>query len=275
MPLTEQQIRFFDTFGYLGFPGLLADRAQGIIDAFEADWAERGGGHDGRPHEGTARSCIVPFIDQHEYLCTLLDDPRILAIGESLLGEDFNYMGSDGNYYAGDTNWHSDGFDPNHRVKIALYLDPLTRDTGCLRVVPGSHLLGDRYARSLQKQIGRSQELWGMDGRDLPAVALETRPGDLLCINQNTKHAAFGGSARRRMFTLNFARRFPEERLQELRDYCANHARFWTDRLYGEAMIHTATPSRMRHLEQVMANDSHMAELASQARARMSEPSRG
>jgi hypothetical protein len=77
------------------------------------------------------------------------------------------------------------------------------------------------------------------------------------------------------MFTLNFARRFPEERLQELRDYGAQHVRFWTDRLYGPAMIGTATPSRMRHLEQVMANDGHMAELARQARAQMEEPSRG
>jgi hypothetical protein len=275
MRLTKQQLGIFDTFGYLLFPGLFADCIEAISDEFEAVWKRHGGGHSGRPHDGAQRSCFFPFIDQSEYLSALLDDPRIVGIATSLLGDDFNYMGSDGNYYAGDTGWHSDGFDPNYRVKIALYLDALTRDTGCLRVVPGSHLLGDRYADSLQQQIGRSQELWGMDGRDLPAVALETRPGDLLCINQNTKHAAFGGSARRRMFTLNFARRFPEERLQELRDYCAHHARFWTDRLYGEAMIQTATPSRMRHLEQVMANDSHMAELASQARARMAEPSRG
>jgi len=31
----------------------------------------------------------------------------------------------------------------------------------------------------------------------------------------------------------------------------------------------------MRHLEQVMANGGHMAELARQARERMAEPSRG
>ena len=36
-----------------------------------------------------------------------------------------------------------------------------------------------------------------------------------------------------------------------------------------------AGPQRMRHLEQVMANDGHMAELARQARERMAEPSRG
>ena len=71
--LTDQQIAFFETFGYLGFPGLLADCIGEIIDAFEAVWARRGGGHDGRPHEGTARSCIVQFLDQQERLCALLE----------------------------------------------------------------------------------------------------------------------------------------------------------------------------------------------------------
>ena len=149
--LSEQQQASFKTFGYLGFPGLLADRIHTIVDEFEAVWTERGGGHNGQPHDGGKRSCIVPFIDQRAYLCSLLDDPRIIAIAEGLLGKDFNYMGSDGNYYAGDTPWHSDGWHKELRhLKIAFYLDPLTRDTGALRVIPGSHILQDSYAGDLE-----------------------------------------------------------------------------------------------------------------------------
>ena len=206
----------------------------------------------------------------------MIDDPRILGIASSLLGDDFNYMGSDGNYYVGDSGWHSDGWHPEMRhVKIAFYLDSVTRDTGCLRVIPGSHLTSDRYANMLQERVRRSEELWGMHGRDLPAVALETQPGDLVCFNHNTKHASFGGGKRRRMFTMNLCQRYPEERLDDLRRYMAGGARFWVERGYGEAMIRTAGPERMRHLEQVLANDGHLAELSRQARARMSEPSRG
>lgn len=276
MTLTDQQIRFFHTFGYLALPGLMADCIGEIIDAFEAIWAARGGGHHGRPHDEKARSCIYPFIDQSERLSALLDDPRILGIAYPLVGEDFNYMGSDGNYYVGDTGWHSDNWHPDIlRVKVALYLDSLTRDTGCLRVIPGSHRVGDPYANALQEQVRKSEELWGIHGRDVPAVALETQPGDVVCFDQNCKHAAFGGGLRRRMFTINFSPRFPEDRLHELRDYCSVHVRFWIDRLYGETMIRTAGSERMRHLEQVMANDGHMAELHRQARERMVEPSRG
>jgi len=274
--LSEQQVNFFETFGYLGFPGLMADRAAEIDGAFEAIWDNHGGGHNGKAHDGKARSCIVPFIDQSEILAGLLDDPRIHGIATRLLGDDFNYMGSDGNYYVGDTRWHSDGWHPETRhIKIAFYLDTLTRDTGALRVIPGSHLREDSYAAGLQKQIRNSAEVWGIEGRDVPAIALETKPGDILVFNHNTKHAAFGGSQARRMFTINLCQRYPEARIQELRDYISGGARFWIDRSYGETMMRTATPQRQRHLEQVMANDGHLAELSRKARETMAEPSRG
>lgn len=274
--LSTPQIDFFETFGFLGFPGLLKDRTDEIIDEFEAVWQRQGGGHYGRPHDGAQRSCIAQFIDQSEQLSSLLDDPRIAAIATSLLGDDFNYMGSDGNYYAGDTGWHSDGWHRDIRhIKLALYLDPLTRDTGCLRVIPGSHHVGDRYAGELQAKAPRSRDTWEIGGPDVPALALETSPGDVLCFNHNTKHAAFGGSPRRRMFTLNLCQRYPDSRLQELRDYISGGARFWVESGYGDAMIRTAGPERKRHLEQVMANDSHLAELSRRARETMAEPARG
>lgn len=274
--LTPEQLAFFDTFGYLGFPGLLVDRADAIIAAFEDVWAGRGGGHHGKPHDGQKRSCIVPFIDQSAYLSSLLDDPRIAGIADSLLGDDFNYMGSDGNYYAGDTPWHSDGWHKQLRhMKIALYLDPLTRNSGALRVIPGSHHIQDVYANSLQDNIRRSQDVWGIGGADVPAVALETQPGDVVCFNHNTKHAAFGGSTSRRMFTINLSQRFPAENVPELRRYLEGFSRFWVDRAYGEAMVNNAGPDRMRHLEQVMANDDHIAALSAKARETMPEPSRG
>ncbi|MCC6446431.1 MAG: phytanoyl-CoA dioxygenase family protein [Armatimonadetes bacterium] len=274
--LTDRQIRFFRTFGYLGFPGLLSDCIEEITGEFEKVWADRGGGHYNRPHEGKARSCIVPFIDQRERLCALLDDPRIAAIARKLLGDDFNYMGSDGNYYVGDTGWHSDGWHQGiAHLKIAFYLDPLTRETGALQVIPGSHLIEDRYASGLQQEIGRSEELWGVRGAEVPAVALETGPGDIVCFNHNTKHAAFGGGARRRMFTINLCQRYPENRLPELRNYISGFARFWVDCPYSDTMIRTASAERTRHLEQVLNNSSHLPELSRKAREEMPEPSRG
>ena len=44
MELTEQQLRFFDAFGFLKFPGLFAEEMGEITNAFEQVWTEHGGG---------------------------------------------------------------------------------------------------------------------------------------------------------------------------------------------------------------------------------------
>ena len=268
MRLTDAQTRFYDTFGYLVLPQLLADEIGDITAEFEAVFTDRGVVHD-----GTQRSTVVPFIDQRAKLCALLDHPKVEGAVASLLGDDFNYVAGDGNYYSGDTGWHSDGF---HRVgefvKVALYLDPVGRDTGALRVIPGSHRLDDWAA----KQAGRSQDLWGLAGRDVPAVSLDSRPGDVVIFNHNLMHAAFGGGARRRMFTLNCCRRChtPEE-IADLEDFISSVARFWIPSVFSDTMTSTASPARRRHLEQVLAHEGHLPALAAEARARMAEPARG
>ncbi len=71
----------------------------------------------------------LAFLDQTDYLASLIDDPRIDGIFPSLLGEDCNYLGSDGNFYVGDTHWHSNtgwsgwmrGKPPRIFYKLALY----------------------------------------------------------------------------------------------------------------------------------------------------------
>ena len=93
--------------------------------------------------------------------------------------------------------------------------------------------------------------------------------------NHRIKHASFGGSTRRRMFTINCCQRVPEEQIQTLKDYIAGHARFLLDRMYGEKMMASAGDGRMVHLEQARANDGHLAELSAAARAERPEPSRG
>ena len=258
---------FFDAFGYLYIPGYLYERIDRITSEFEAVWESHGTAHD-----VSSRSVIVPFVDQSEYFSTLLEYPHIHDIVASLCGKDFNYRGSDGNLYIGETRWHSDAYadwDILH-VKFAFYLDPLTRDTRALRVIPGSHRVGEAYADGLEQHIRKSAEAWGISGRQVPALALEATPADLVVFDFRLKYGAFGGSQRRRMCTINVSRRYPEERLAELRRLLADEARYFFEhgtpirRAYGEAMIRTAGPERMLTLEQQMANDGHIAKLTRQ-----------
>ena len=106
------------------------------------------------------RFAIDPgFCDRHPVLRNLVEDDRITETVENFLGPQWYFAGSDGSLWASDTLWHVDGgwdpsipkgrSDPNldshpghyyPGVKVAIYPDPLTRNTGCLRVIPGSHV---------------------------------------------------------------------------------------------------------------------------------------
>ena len=211
----------------------------------------------------------MPFIDHSDELSALLDHQVLHGLVTEILGDDFSYLGSDGNFYVGDTPWHRDGTHRGMRfIKLAIYLDPLDADNGALRVIPGSHRLDDGYSQGLAEVIGT------MTGADVPAVALATKPGDVAIFDHNLYHAAFNGGTQRRMFTLNLSQHWPDDKLPELQEYIATHARFWIDRNVGPRMLATAGPQRMRHLQQALDNDFLLTERTRRMRLEMIEPSR-
>ena len=249
MQLSEQQLRFFDTFGFLKLPGLFRGEIGDIADAFEQVWVE-----SGRTHDFKERSSIAPFADRSEYLSGLLDDPRMDGIAASILGDDYNYAGSDGNYYVGDTMWHSDHYPdvPYKSLKMAFYLDSVTRDTGCLRVVPGSCHKGDAFTTALTEVVpvsakNRNEEVWGVHGSEVPAYAIESEPGDLLMFNHKTKHSSWGGGDARRMFTYNMEQHMTAEVVLHVVEMLQGRP---DAAVYGGAMLRTASPKRKRRLEQ-------------------------
>lgn len=268
MALTQQQAAFFDTFGFLVFPGMLTQELPWIYEGFEEIFTQV------PEHDGTRRT--IAGTDSSEKLCRLLDHPKVVEVASSLLGEKFNYLGGDANYYVGDTSWHSDGWhDHGLFVKMAFYLDPVKRDTGCLRVIPGSHKVHNEWVGEVRK-VGHPEENFGIAGGDVPAVPLESQPGDVVVFNHNLHHAAYGGSNRRRMFTLNLSRHADTAvDLHELRGFINSAARFWVTQTHSDVMRGTASPERMRHLSQVMENEDELPELVRQAKAAMAEPARG
>ncbi len=268
MQPTASQLNHFRTFGFLLFPALLRpDEVAWITDEFEQVLQIHGTDHD-----GTKRTQIVPMLDHSEKLCTLLDEARILGIVSAILGDDFNYAGGDGDFWVGDTPWHPDGNYPDlFAIKFAFYLDPLTCDTGCLRILPGSHL-PESYWRRGNMHPGNARELWDIDPWEIPGnVAIETNPGDLVVFNHSLFHASFGGGNRRRQFSMNLHKRGETDaELARIDEYLSHHGTIprgiriggkftglepgsmYADfSMYTDLMIDTATPERLRHLSQL------------------------
>jgi hypothetical protein len=286
---TEQQSRFFDTFGFLRLPGLFVDEIGGITEDFDAIAAKLG-------------NRIMPFADQTERLSRLIDDPRLHDIAAAVLGDDFSYMGANSGgpgKGAGDTHWHHDGREGLRFIRFFFYLDPLDADTGALRVIPGSHKIGDSYANSLVQAITKHGdlsaeqglalsktdrnrykdmsederaalmeerqeqflEIFGVPGDEIPATALSSRPGDVILFDHRIMHAAFGGRDRR-FFTINLCERADERLLPDMRDWVTFHLRLsYPEPLVTGQMVETAGPERMLHLEQVLAHQDELYEL--------------
>jgi ectoine hydroxylase-related dioxygenase (phytanoyl-CoA dioxygenase family) len=249
--LSAEQKNHFETFGFLLMPRYYsADEASAISQAFD-DVLD----HDrqGQPFRGDKRQAVLGVIEKHPVLTSLADDDRIYEPIEQLLGPDFVWIGSDGNLYVGDTRWHPDSDLLGYgRIKVAFYLDPVTRDTGCLRVVPGSHRppLHDDLKRLREPGADPTATPFGVAPRDLPQFPLESQPGDVVFFNQALWHASFGGRTGRRMFTLNFgAKPTTEEHVANLRQtyefnlgYTKQAQYTQTDRVYEESFLHSDRP---------------------------------
>ena len=188
-------------------------------------------------------------------------EPSFGVVGQYILGSG---GGDDGNFYVGDTVWHPDmGWDPHipegqsdpnknvgawryhyhPSIKVAFYLDPVGKDTGCLRVIPGAHRnpyhdrlwslhlnvpsaaskedphkfenvrpkLLEMWEQATGDKEGAEQFLsdpdinhFGVAPCDIPAYPIESEPGDAVFFSHQLWHASFGGRVGRRMFTLNF-----------------------------------------------------------------------
>ena len=176
----------------------------------------------------------------------MLADSRIYDPIEQLLGEKFVSLGGVGGaLFVGDTQWHPDVDDANltqTRIKANLYLDPVTKDSGCLRIIPGSHknplhddLKPLRVGRlkkaiddgSLLSNIAPASEadkkelsdweektdidlddhetIYGTDPVTIPSDLLETNPGDIIFFDKKVVHAAFGGKTGRRVVSMHWA----------------------------------------------------------------------
>lgn len=244
--LTTAQKRHFETFGFLVLKNILTCRElRGIEKEFE-DVLEEVPVQDSVDEFDTTDDGRTIFkvgtqwflarredeIDKRPVFKALLESDRVRGAIRTILGSGCYRTGNVAKRFASGTNWHSDlGWDPHYPfgesdpglpeggryyngLKAAIYLEALDRDTGALRIIPGSHLspYHDELA-SLHYQIpGRFEHLlenpglrqFGIDPSCVLSYAIESQPRDIILFNHQLWHASFGGEIGRRMITWDY-----------------------------------------------------------------------
>ena len=207
MIFTEKQIRFFETFGFIVLRGLMKPDEMDLMTKESEDiMRELRGDKD---FDGKTRQAVQPFFERRPFLHSLLGDDRINDIGEELCGPDFVLDVTEGNLHVGDTQWHGPygAWEPLRWIKIGFYTEPLKKDTGCLRFVPGSHIIGDPDYYSIIRDNHEDSETFrpfGVKASEVPCYPVECEPGDVIVFVETLLHASFGGRAGRHQHAINF-----------------------------------------------------------------------
>ena len=258
--MTEEQIRHFETLGFFLWKQLLSpDEMRVLSDAFDVAMRKARDGEEDpelRQDEGgnsARRQQTIPFFDYDpEAFYPLLDDERFVNVLEALLGDDFILTLSEGVIHAGGTRWHHDACGPEgfFSMKVAIYLDPLGPDDGCLSVIPGSHF--KEYRDALRETIGsvgvKPEEITGH-------YRICTKPGDVIFMNHKTHHAALSDNPGRRVIYFNAVQNTTAEKNQEhfdwLMDFLRGETNHW-GRFYSENLLHTATPRQQKMMDRAI-----------------------
>lgn len=206
--LTDHQVQYFRTFGFLVLKNYVTPDEISQLRA-EFDEAMRIA-YRGEEFDGTKRHWIPMLGPAAPTFGRLAGDPRFLHAARELSGEDMALFTVDANRYVGDTGWHSDGA-PKRSTKFVLYLEPVAAESGALRVIPLSHLatphvpdtgMADERKELVHAQVAEANA--GGDYRTLPAVSLDSEPGDVVVFDPHTFHASVGGSSDRPMCTVTY-----------------------------------------------------------------------
>ena len=231
--LTAGQIAHFETFGFLVlrqmFPQAEVSSSQ---SKFDAVWSEASGG---QPWSEETTESRQPFCEIRPPLTKLVADDRIYGAVEQLLGPNAIWGASGAARYVGDSGWHGDDYDglleTYRAIKVVMYLEPVEQDTGCLRIIPGSHHRSFKRALRLLDERDSDSSLtpFGVPGSDTPGYPIETQPTDLLIFDTRAYHGSFGGRPGRSNIQMVF---FPEpasdeevETLRQIHDRTQYHLR--------------------------------------------------
>ena len=176
-----------------------AARLRGALEAVEA---ERGPVFtENRPRPGDMIRGSYRFKSHllFRWLAEVVRAPRILDLVEDLIGPDilcwtthwFIKEAHSPQY----VSWHQDsrywGVESDRFVSVWLALSPATRASGCLRVLPGSHLEPpmeheDTWAE--HNMLTRGQSINGID--ETRALELELAPGEVALFDYRLAHAS-------------------------------------------------------------------------------------
>ncbi|MFF7636807.1 phytanoyl-CoA dioxygenase family protein [Kitasatospora sp. NPDC008050] len=192
-PREVEVARQLAVFGFAHLRGAASETVAELRTAFDRTMSLPA---DGVPDERVTKFDVLAEMPELGLVC---GSDLVRGICGAFFERDHQIITSDANILVGDSYWHSDGFYETPFLRFVLYLDATTHDTGALRFVPGSHRADNGWLGEPTRHVIRHEEDLGLAGGEVPAVVVESRPGDVIVFDTNVLHAAWHGSVRRQL----------------------------------------------------------------------------
>ena len=217
--ISDECLHYFKTFGFVVFRRFLPFEDLEVLSNELEEGLSAQFPHE--PFDGSRRHSARMFDESTPFFASLMEDSRFLTPAQQICGEDVLAVGIDANRYVGNTIWHPDSpITTQSAVKYVFYLDPVSGDSGALRVIPGTHLLRG------QERIEFTDDIGEHPIEDIPCTVIDTEPGDVIAFDIRIWHASYGGGNDRRSCNLDYFKnpQTPKE-IEEMLDLGARHAR--------------------------------------------------
>lgn len=206
-PITPREVAIFERDGFVLIPGFFTDaEVAPLREACTVDPSLGGRLRAVSDSSGNAQEVIGWTAFSEDYLGVVPRLARLVEGAETLLGKPCYHWHSKLSmkqpHTPGRWDWHQDypywydeGCMKPDMLTCMIAIDRVTKENGCVTLVPGSHLYGRINHGKVGESSGCDPERLAIIQKTLPQVPVELEPGDVCFFHGNTLHASSGNNA--------------------------------------------------------------------------------
>jgi len=212
--LSDEEIAFYNEHGYVKAGTTLhPDGVKAMLDECMKAWEKEKGPFDPN-NTWLQNSLLVNIHHRSTIVRDFYFDGPIVDMMQQLIGPNIKAATSQLTFkMRGNTKpfgWHQDNgygeLDPYNTISTLTALEDTDSENGCLKIIPGSHKLGQIKLKTVDANAKQSQQAIDMEVDESQAISIPMKAGETLMFHCWTLHSSEGNFSKNRDRRILFLR---------------------------------------------------------------------